>query len=52
MQKRSAKKLAYKIQIKHWGGNRQLSIEGIAVRYIPTSIDPRRNEKNLNFIHI
>ena len=27
------------IQSQHWGGNRQLSMEGIAVEYFPTSID-------------
>ena len=40
------------IQIQLWGGNRQLSMEGIAVEYFTKSIDPGRNEENLNSIHI
>ena len=37
------------IQIQHWGGNRQLSIEGIAVEYFPNSVDTGRNEKKSCF---
>ena len=32
------------IQSQHWGGNRQLSMEGIDVEYFPISIDPSKNE--------
>ena len=31
------------IQSQRWGGNRQLSIEGIDVEYFPISIDPGVN---------
>ena len=34
------------IQSQHWGGNIQLSIEGIDVEYFPISIDRGINEKN------
>ena len=34
------------IQSQHWGVNRQLSMEGIAVEYVPLSIDPSNNEEN------
>ena len=36
------------IQSQHWGGNRQLSMEGIAVDYDPNSIDLGRKEYNMN----
>ena len=35
------------IQIKHGGGNKQLSMEGIAVGYFKNSIDPGINGKNI-----
>ena len=40
------------IQSQHWGGNRKLSMEGIAIEYFPYSIDPGSNEKTQNLIHI
>ena len=40
------------IQSQHWGVNIQLSMEVIDVEYSPISIDPGRNEKNMNFIYI
>ena len=33
------------IQSQNWGGNRQLSMEGIAVEYLPSSIDPGNNKE-------
>ena len=35
-----------------FGGNIQLSMEGIAVQYFPISIDPISNKKKLDFINI
>ena len=32
------------IYIQHWGGNRQRSMDGIAVEYFPIIIDPSGNE--------
>ena len=32
------------IQRQHWGGNRQLSMEGIAVDYDPNYVDPVSKE--------
>ena len=40
------------LQIQHWDGNRQISMEGIAVEYFTNSIDPGSNKKNLHFIYI
>ena len=40
------------IQSQNWGGNRKLSIEGIAVEYFPTSVDIGKNEENMNSIPI
>ena len=30
-----SKKTGIEIQSQHWGGNRQLSMEGISVKYFP-----------------
>ena len=32
------------IQSQHWGGNMQLSMEGIAVEYFPNSVHTDSNE--------
>ena len=40
------------LQIQHWDGNRQISMECIAVEYFTNSIDPGSNKKNLHFIYI
>ena len=37
------------IQSQHWGGNRQLSTEGIAVEYFTISLHPVRNEEKSEF---
>ena len=37
------------IHIQPWGGNRQLSMEGIAVEYFPTSIDNVNNKEKSEF---
>ena len=37
------------IQSQYWCGNRQLSIEGIAAEYFPTSIDTGNNEEKYEF---
>ena len=34
---------------KHWGGNIQLSMEGIAVEYFPTSVDIGNNKERSGF---
>ena len=34
-----SKATGIEIQSQHWGGNRQLSIEGIAVEYFTTYVD-------------
>ena len=47
-----SKTTGIEIQIQHWGGNRQLSMEGIAVEYLPSSIYPGNNKENINSIHI
>ena len=39
------------IQIQHWSGNRQLSLEGISVGYYPNYVDPRSKGKNLYYFH-
>ena len=44
--------IGYEIQSQRWGGNSQLSMEVIAVKYFPNLVDPGSNEKNQNFIHI
>ena len=31
------------IQSKHWGGNINLSMEGLAIEYFPNSVDPGSN---------
>ena len=48
MQKISAKN-GIEIQIQHWGGNRKLSMEGIAIEYFPISIDTHNNEEKSEF---
>ena len=40
------------IQIQNWGIIRHLSMEGIAVVYVPNSVHPGSNIKNHNLIHI
>ena len=40
-----SKATSIEIQSQHWGGNRQLSMEGIAVEYFPTSVDNGNNEE-------
>ena len=40
-----SKKNGIKIQSKHWGGTRKLSMEGIAVEYFPSSIDNGNNNE-------
>ena len=40
------------IQSQHWGGNMQSSMEGMAVEYFTSSIDPGKTEQNHNFINI
>ena len=42
---KSREATSIEIHIQHWGGNRQLSIEGIAVEYFPTSVDNYNNEE-------
>ena len=37
------------MHIKHWGGNRKLSMEGIAVEYFPSSIDTGKNEEKYEY---
>ena len=37
------------IQSQHWGGNRKLSMEVIAVEYFPTSIDTGNNGEKYEF---
>ena len=37
------------IQSQHWGGNRQLSMEGISVECFPSPIDPGINEEKSEF---
>ena len=39
-------------QSQHWYVNIQLSMEGVFVEYFTNSIDPDRNRKKQNFIHI
>ena len=38
-------KTGIEVQSKDWGGNRQLSMEGIAVEYFMNSINPGSNKK-------
>ena len=45
MQKNSAKQLVYKYKVKNWGGNSQLSMEGIAIEYFTDSVHPGSNKK-------
>ena len=40
-----SKTTGIEIQSQHWSGNKQLSMEGIAVEYFPKSIDTGSNEK-------
>ena len=47
-----SKTTGIEIQSQHWSGNKQLSMEGIAIGYFPDSVDPGINEKKLNFVHI
>ena len=37
------------IQSQHWGGNIQLSMEGIAIEYFPTFVDNGKNEEKSEF---
>ena len=41
-----SKTTGIEIQSQHWSGNKQLSMEGIAIGYFPDSVDPGINEKN------
>ena len=43
--KKFSKCTSIEIQSQNWGGNRQLSKEGIAVEYFPTSVDNVNNEE-------
>ena len=36
--------IGIEIKSQRWGGNRQLSMEGISVEYFPNLIDPGGNE--------
>ena len=45
------KNIGIEIQSQNWGGNIQLSMEGIAVQYFTNSIDACNNKKR-NLIHI
>ena len=40
---KTGKKNGIEIQSQHWGGNRQLSMEGISVEYLTSSIEPVSN---------
>ena len=42
--KKNSQKNRIEIKIQHWGGNIQVSMEGIAVEYFPNSIDTGRNK--------
>ena len=42
---KTGKKNGIEIQSHHLGGNRQLSMEGISVEYLTSSIEPVSNEK-------
>ena len=46
------KTTSIEIQCQHWGVNRQLSMEGIAVKYFPNSFDTGKNEKVFPPVHI
>ena len=50
--RKSSEVTGKEIQSQNWGGNRKLSIEGIAVEYFPTSVDIGKNEENMNSIPI
>ena len=39
------KVIGIEIQGQYWGGNRQISMEGIAVEYLATSVDIGNNEE-------
>ena len=41
-----SKTTGIEIKSQHWGGNRQLSMEGIAIEYLTNSINHGSNEKN------
>ena len=47
-----SKKTGIEIQSQHWGGNRQLSMEVIAVEYFKNYVHTGSNEKNQDFFHI
>ena len=47
--KNPIKTTCIEIQTQHWGGNRQLLMEGIAVEYIANSVYPCINETRLEF---
>ena len=40
------------IQSQHWGENRQLSMEGIAIEYYQIQLILVAMKTNMNFIHI
>ena len=40
-----SKATSIEIQSQHWGGNRQLSMEGISVEYFPAFVDNGNNEE-------
>ena len=44
-----SKTTGIEIQSQHWGGNKQLSIESIAVEYFPNSVHTGINETKSEF---
>ena len=40
-----SKSTSIEIQSQHWGGNRKLSMEDIAVEYFQSSFDPGNNKE-------
>ena len=53
VKERLCKKISETPSIKrksqHWGGNKQLSMEGISVEYFTSSFDPGKNEEKYEF---
>ena len=53
LNKHYAKKISnstsIEIQIQHWGGNRQSSMEVTAIEYFPSLFDPGNNEEKYEF---
>ena len=49
MYKTISKITGIEVQIKYWGGNRQLYMEGIAVECFPSSFYPGSNEEKYEF---